>query len=468
MKTRLSVINLAALFILGTLLNTAWCQTNDHDSQGGGGAGKQQSGPKRTSAIYIENGEYLADKSTTSAISGGKITDSQATGVRINSKADEFSGLYVKGGKSVFTFSDAVIDLSGNGSQESSEVGAMVDEGGTLILRNVKITTSGLRTPSIVAKNRSLVKIFNSIIRTNGGTPVPGVKYEGANALGPAGPLGLGGNARNTLVTSMSEAFYYNSTIISESWGALSTDWAGGYAYLEANDCDIQTIHEGYGTYADNGTEVVINNSRMNNGAYTAILEGVATLTLNNVTALSHRYAVLVHNIFGQPMETGTLKIKGGWFESEKTSLLIPSSNVNISLEGATLVPGDGILIHSMVNADPNGTKTNGTKVPGIHISLKDENLQGNIIHEDTDREMTVTFVNSNLKGTIKNVTLTLDAGSKWMANGDSKVILIGRTNIAAIDAPLGITITAVAGKDCTLKGSYNLASGGVLRISAD
>jgi hypothetical protein len=456
MKKQLVATTIITLMVLpGSLTTTSWSQTDGQDT-------------RRTSAIYIDNGKYQTNKSTASAVSGGKITGSMASGVKINSKADNFSGLYVKGGRSIFTLSDSTIDLHGNGSKEGAEVGAMVDEGGTLILRNVKITTSGLRTPSIVAKNRSLVKIFDSTIRTNGGTQLHGVKYEGANALGPAGPLGLGGNARNTLVTNMSEAFYYNSTIISESWGALSTDWAGGFAYLEANDCDIQTIHEGYGTYADNGTEVVINNSKMNNGAYTAILESVATLTLNNVNAVSRRYAILVHNIFGQPMETGILKIKGGRFESQRTALLIPGCNVNIFLEGVTLVPGDGVIIHSMVNMDPNGTKTNGVKVPGIHISMKDENLEGNVIHEDTDREMTLTFVNSKLKGAVENVSLTLNAGSKWTATGDSRVALAGKTDVDCMDAPVGVTITAVAGKDCVLKGSYKLANGGVLFVSGN
>ncbi len=466
MKVQLKTTGVVALFMLCLIwMGAAGCQAENSGQETGSGKALQPS-PERTAAICIDDGIYRADQSSVSAVQEGKITDSSASGVKITSKADDFTGLYVRGGKSVFTLSDAAIDLSGNGSREASEVGAMVDEGGILILKNVKITTSGLRTPSIAVQNHSVLKVFDSTIRTNGGTPPAGVEFpeSGPTALGPAGPLGLGGNARNTLVTSQSQAFFYHSTIISDSWGALSTDYAGGSAYIEANDCDIQTLHDGYGTYADNDTNVVINNSRMKNGLYTAIVEGIASLTLNNVDAVSGRYTVLVHDIFGGPKESAVVKISGGRLESEKTALLIESANVNIFLDAAALVAGNGILVHSEVNQDPNANMENGTN--GIHIAMTDENLEGDVLHEDTGRGMTLTFVNSKLKGTVKNAVLVLDAGSKWTATGDSEVTLSGATDVTHIDAPAGVAISATAQNGCTLSGSYKLASGGILHVN--
>lgn len=46
-------------------------------------------------------------------------------------------------------------------------------------------------------------------------------------------------------------------------------------------------------------------------------------------------------------------------------------------------------------------------------------------------------------------------------ATGDSTVCLVGDVKETQIDAAVGITIQAVAGEGCGLKGEYTLASGG-------
>ena len=39
-------------------------------------------------------------------------------------------------------------------------------------------------------------------------------------------------------------------------------------------------------------------------------------------------------------------------------------------------------------NTDPNATKTGGKRVYGIHVNVTDSDLEGAILHEDPDREM--------------------------------------------------------------------------------
>jgi len=485
MKVQRMTIRIVTLLALSaSLLGVSWGQSDSQPAGGSpegmppGGAmeGMPEGGgmpePKHAQAVYIDNGQYMADKSKPANVSGGKLTGAGASGIKILSKEKNFGGLVVKGGKSIFTLSDSAIDLYGDGDSEGTAVGASVQDGAILILKNVKITTNGLSSSTLNVSNRSMLKVFDSTLRANGGTPDPKVKYPvwpSPGGLGAPTPLKLEGYARDTLVVNRSEAYYYNSTIISDGWGALSTDAAEGYVYLEANDCDIRTIKAGYGTYADVGATVVINNSKMNNGGYAGIIAGEASITLNNVSGTSGRNAVMIHNVSrdgsGAEVQIGTLKIKGGHLVAEKAGILIKSANADISLDGAELVAKNGVLIQSMINDDSGYTKTHGKKVSGIRVKLKNENLEGNIIHEDTEREMALTFTASTLKGSVKNASLTLNAGSKWMATGDSKVVLSGKTDVASIDAPAGVSITATAGKDCTLSGSYNLASGGVLKV---
>jgi len=60
------------------------------------------------------------------------------------------------------------------------------------------------------------------------------------------------------------------------------------------------------------------------------------------------------------------------------------------------------------------------------------------------------------------------NGGSKWTATADSRVTLVDIVDVKTIDAPNGVTITAVAGKGCTLKGTFKLASGGTLNVKAN
>ena len=57
----------------------------------------------------------------------------------------------------------------------------------------------------------------------------------------------------------------------------------------------------------------------------------------------------------------------------------------------------------------------------------------------------------------MENVTLAMNTGSKWVATADSSITLITDINTAQIDAPEGVTITAIASETA----EYTLASGG-------
>lgn len=58
-------------------------------------------------------------------------------------------------------------------------------------------------------------------------------------------------------------------------------------------------------------------------------------------------------------------------------------------------------------------------------------------------------------------VLLTLDAGSRWTANGDSSVVLNGDVSLQQLDALDGVTVTAVGAEDKTV----TLPSGGTLVV---
>jgi len=257
---------------------------------GGGMPGGPGGGKQPTPSVYIDNGIYVAEKSNASAISDGEIENAYASKVIIDAEGSDVGGVYVTGAESNFTLTGADIELSGdiNGLGGPGS-GAVADNHSTLVLRNVNITTNGVSRSATSAENFSTLIVNNSTLRANG------VPFD-ATDTSPPGPLEMEGNSRAHVTMSGSESYFYNSTIISEGWGALSTDASGGYVYLEANNCDIRAVKSGYGTYADHYCMDVFNSCRVTTGSYTVILDKNGIIYLNDIDAVSGKNCALIHN----------------------------------------------------------------------------------------------------------------------------------------------------------------------------
>jgi len=76
---------------------------------------------------------------------------------------------------------------------------------------------------------------------------------------------------------------------------------------------------------------------------------------------------------------------------------------------------------------------------------------------------MTVYLESATLKGAIKDAQISINQRSKWIATADSNVTIVGSVDVSQIDAPAGVTITAVAGES----GTHKLAGGGTLILKA-
>ncbi|MBP2643353.1 MAG: hypothetical protein H6Q67_1240 [Firmicutes bacterium] len=424
-------------------------------------------------AIDIVDGKYLPEQSVASAVFGGDVSDTSASDISIISQTENFNGLYVGGVTSKYTLSHANIDLTGNGTNDFTGIGSavMADKGATLVLKNVKITTNGCVRCAVTALDHSILKVYDSTLIANGGTLPEGYKpIIGPGMMEPPSGLGISGTARVCLTLGNSKSYYYNSTIIANGWGALSTDFSDNYVYLEANNCKIQTIKDGYGAYADWGCHDVFNHCQFNVAAMATIMAGSSEVTFNDTDAVCGTYFVMMHSVMGKTSDKTTLRVSGGNIVTKDAAILIKSVNADITLEGTKIVPENGVLLRSIINQDDYRTKVApGEKVYGIKAVLKDMTLEGNILHEDTERSMTVTLMGTNVRGQIKNVSLYLDAESKWTATADSDITLDtfkGSFNIGKIDAQEGVTINAKAGEGCTLNGTYLLASGGTLVVS--
>ena len=228
---------------------------------------------------------------------------------------------------------------------------------------------------------------------------------------------------------------------------------------LEANNCKVQTILSGYGAYADGMCHDFFNSCDFDVADQAGIMAGECDMTFNDCTAVCGSYFAHIHCVMGMPAEVGTLTVKDCVINTGKDAVSIRSQNAIVDITASDIIADNGVLVRSVVNTDPNATKTGGKRVYGIHVYLRDSELEGAILHEDPDREMNVYFEKAALVGAIRGAILHFDGESTWTATNASNVTIAGEVNLDQIDAPGGVTITAV----CDQEGTYTLASGGTL-----
>ena len=419
--------------------------------------------------LTIADGRYQPASSLAAGTLAGKVTNVGAAGFALRASGANRNGIVVHGGAQPYLVSDASIDLAGNGSNdfEGIAAGALVDAGGSLVLKSVRITTNGVLSAATSAREGSVLKVYDSTLTAHG-APLPDgyVPKIGPGMMEPPAPLGIKGTARAHLSTSRSRTYFYHSTIVSDGWGALSTDDTGGDVYLEANDCDITARNSGYGAYADFGATVVLNQSRVQAATYGGVIAGAGRIALNGTDGSAGAHAVMIHSVMGDPQEQARLAITGGRLASGQASILVRSANADILIDGARLVPGDGVLVRSIVNTDPYATRVNGQSVPGIHVAIRNADLRGDILHEDGARAMTLSLEHAVLRGTVRNAVVDLGPGGSWTATGDSRASFVASPDMSRLDATAGTTITVQEGGVSGLRpGRYPMRSGGQLVV---
>jgi hypothetical protein len=400
----------------------------------------------------------------------GEVTDTEAKNVRLNINREDMGGVYVAGSK--YTVEHANIRISGQGQGLGGKLsGAAVEDHGDLTLRDCRINMDGKLRCATSAGGNSVLRVYDSLLVSHG-DPWPVDEKEVTWVIGPgmAKPpvfLEIEGNMRTHCTVMDSESYFYNSTVIADSWAALSTDAAGDRVYLEANDCNVITTRSGYGTYADTGCHCVLNRCNLDVQNMAAIVAGESSVKLNDCTGKCGSYVVLNHVVGGGPgdailTQVSDIAITGGSYQCEDPAVICKSCNADVRFENTKIKSACGVLLKSRLNDDPCAPDPAGKEVYGIHVTLKDMDTENSILHEDPNRRMTVALEGSNLTGAITGgALLSLDEKSRWTATADSSVVLNGDLALDQIDALPGVTITAV-GKEAV---EADLPSGGKLIV---
>jgi len=276
-----------------------------------------------------------------------------------------------------------------------------------------------VRTAAIADNGATLVVKNSSLSVRNGVLPADYVPTVNLDTMESAPwMLSIDGNVRATnLLGNNSIAAYVNSSVFSETWGALSTDSGSNCTLVAVNSVVGQTGNDGYGTYVIGNAAEYLLGTRFDVGSYASIFTGgsatygdsdattVASLNASlglgltdaELRALRPRPTVVNSRRFGfmNHQGTNTLTITGGTvINSPHATFLNKGQQWGISVDGsngARLNPGDGILVQIMDNDDPGPVVVNGVlENAGVYTQptgepTKDPTFDVTVVHPDSD-----------------------------------------------------------------------------------
>lgn len=422
--------------------------------------------PEILAAVDVKGSQVTQPAAAGASVKATQLRAEGARALKLRSSLDKVNGLFVHG-DARFDLQGADIETTGRSTSDFDGVaaGVLVKDQAQLTLRRARVVTRGVAAAAVTATDGSTLRVHDSDLQAWGG-PLPSgyVRRIGPGMLEPPTPLGIVGTARTTLAMGSSKAYYHDSRITAEGWGAMSTDAARG-AYLEVNRCTVRVLKSGYGTYADHGAAVVINDSLLDVPTFGGVIAGQASLALNRTRVKSGGNAVMIHSVMGQPSEVASLTIAGGDIQTRDAAIVVKSANADIRITAARLQSRNGDLLLGVVNDDSFATKVAGQAVAGIRATIARSRLRGNLVHLDTDRAMQVSLQDSTLEGRVQGATLSMDGGSRWRATADSTLTIAGPLQPGQIDAPAGVTVRVSNGPGSALAGRQALASGGLLVV---
>ncbi|MCI3279311.1 hypothetical protein [Streptomyces cylindrosporus] len=470
-------------------------------------------------ALYVGADGVDRDRSVLAAVLGGRLTDTLARNVSVTSTGECFDGVFVQ--DATYTLERPTISLTGNGRCDFAGYGAAVVGDGSatkLVVDGARISNKGVVRTGVISNDGANVVVKNSTVRCRNGVLPSDYQATVETPYMESVPwmLGLDGNVRATnLIGKNSRATYLNSTVFSETWGALSVEGGSGLKLTAVNSHVGNTGAYGYGTYAIGDATVRVLGSRFDVGSYATIIAGPAAvvhygdstkdavaalstelelgLTAAELAAIPARSTVVNSGHFGYMFfGAGQLTLDGGTVvNSERATFLNKGQQTTISVDGsqgARLNPRDGIILQMIELDDPGPVNVNGKMMNvGVYTEpttdpAKDSTFDTTAVHTTdgaatftsiavrgdfyngmrTGKNMVLTFEDSTVEGVIsatkaKHRVATIDSSTYY------ELGIVTNTVQAAVNN--GAIVRLNSGSTWTVTGTSHLTS---LTLAAD
>lgn len=384
------------------------------EGEGGGapeGAGGGASDGIRT-AIYIDGGVYVPEKSVPAAVAEGTVTDNSAEDIDIRSTGTNFNGIIVTGDS---TYSITNLNVNFNGGDQGNN-GAVITSGGNadVTVNNASIYSKGIQRAAIVNGGNSTIHVNDSYIEVHDGTLLEKfAEMENSNSMEVPWVLGFIGNNRATNVVQNATAYYTNTHVKAQRWGCLSTDMAQSVK-LYATNCHLEAVESGYGGYSIGDTSLTLfDGCKFDAKDYGLIMAGGSGTLTNGTVVNSGRFGVMVHS-----SNTGKLTIDNGCvFNTEKAVIQIKSAYPEIVVDNAALNSKNGVILEAIVNDDPWLEASFARSSKPINATFRNTKLNGDIVDALTSlADINIAFENVTITGAITTATSESQAGIDGVA----------------------------------------------------
>ena len=348
------------------------------------------------SALFIENGAIVPEKSATSALRGGEYDAKSLSGVSITAKSPYFNGITLVGGD--YSISRLTADFSGDGGNDMAGTGAVVSvfKGANVTISNSRITTHGTARAGVFGGSDDINDPLHITIKDTT------IIANGHNTVEPTSVwmLGLFGDVRAVQYVGYFDNLYDHVTIKSAGWAIVSVDdvkpptqdalkksgitsaydektgygartpddmlnlysWSGRHT-IKNSDLSILNIADGgwgdgYGAYSIGANLNIFDNTKISNITYGGIVanEYASVSYVNGTVVNSNRFGVYSHSNKGGVIKVDhatinameavfLLKSTGGMFGPNATMIDVTASKLNNT--------GNGVVLLFMDNDDP-------------------------------------------------------------------------------------------------------------------
>ena len=305
-------------------------------------------------AVYIENGKYVADKSVAAAVAAGTVTDTSAKDVKITSVGEKFNGIIVTGdSKSTYSIVNSVINFTGNGANDFVGYGAGIMTAGKaeVTIDNAKIKNTGAVRTAIWVGGDSVATVNNSDIEVYNGKLPEGYTFSVSPGKMMEVPwmLGVTGNLRATNLTGNGTAYYNNTHIKAQGWGAISSDNVSNTPKIVATNCTIDVTESGYGAFSLGTNVGTFSKCTFNVKDYGIISQDGDGVFTDGTVVNSDRFGAMYWG------SGAYLTIdKESVFNTKSTAIQVKGGSTTITVDNAKLNPANGIILQLMANDDPN------------------------------------------------------------------------------------------------------------------
>ena len=314
---------------------------------------------------------------------------------------------------------DYVLDFKGIGTNDMGGFGAAlyVSDNAVAEFNNFRVITRGPGRGTLFTRFDADVTVNDSVFYA--------VSDPNRSTMQGCPPgLFLEGSIRATNAVGGSCVTYNNSVVISQGWGALSTDSDSLYTSwtdpteLHINDSYIGVITSGYGAYSDGGATDYFTGSVIDVPDYAAVETGGGVVSFEDCYLNVGMYGVMTHsgNSVGDIIfKNSELHVGEAAVMLRDTANTVVIDNCSIAFDGTYTLDAEKAAAWGVDMADLDaqfGTK-NGVDEDYVHTVYRsgDSNCIVKLIHnsdsgsgtENSGAAPTVTIKNSVMAGNILN-----------------------------------------------------------------